>query len=112
VVFRERRLADLGLAAYNTFAQAHNMLSAIDSIGPALQSVGDMLPSAISDDRDDVATTAGKVGLLIALLVASAAVSAGVILTIVLIRRYAGTLPLPAGSTPAASVSNLEGKFL
>src|SRR5262245_36171030 len=40
--YRERSLMNLGRAAYNTMAQIHNTMSAIDSVGPALRSLGDV----------------------------------------------------------------------
>jgi len=91
--YRERSLGNLGRAAYNTLAQAHNMMSAVDSLGPALQSVGKMFSSVLAG-RGDAKGKAAVIGLLIAVLVAATALAAGAILTSVLIHRYAGTVPL------------------
>jgi hypothetical protein len=91
---RERSLGNLGIAAYNTFAEAHNLIGAVDSIGPALESVGKMFVSGAAEP-DDPRDWAARIGLMIALLVAATALAAGVLLTVVLIRRYAGTVPLP-----------------
>ncbi len=99
--YRDRSLLNLGRAAYNTLAQVHNTMSAIDSLGPALKSVGEMFTSALSG-RGSGKDKAALLGLMIAAVVVAAALAAGTILTIVLIHRYAGTVPLrsPAAAGP------------
>jgi uncharacterized membrane protein len=92
VAFRERSIANMSVAAYNTFAQAYNMYSAIDGIGEALGSFGSLFNSSSSSDDDD---SGGAVVLLVVALVAFA-LAGGVILTWALIRRYSGRLPKPA----------------
>jgi hypothetical protein len=87
VAFRERSLMNMGTAAWNTFAQLHNMYGAVSGIGNALSSFGDFLTS----DKDD---DGGALVLLVIALVA-VALAGGAILTTVLIRHYAGRLPLP-----------------
>lgn len=91
VAFRERSLLNMGTAAYNTFAQIHNMYSAIDGIGEAFKGVSDLFDG----DSDDAQ---GTMVLLVIALVA-AALLGGVLLTYVLIRKYAGRLPVPAPAT-------------
>jgi hypothetical protein len=93
--YRDHSLMNLGVAGYNTFAQIHNTVSAIDSLGPALRSVGNMFGSVLKG-RGDARGKAAIVGLMIAVLVVAAALAAGSILTAVLIHRYAGTVPLPS----------------
>ena len=97
--YRERSLGNLGRAAYNTFAQAHNMMNAVDSIGPALKSVGSMF-SSVATSRGDAKGKVAALGLMIAVLVVATAIAAGIILTAVLIHRYAGTVPLRPRMTP------------
>lgn len=80
--YRERDFASIGTAAYNTIAQAHNMYGAIDGIGKALSGVGDLF------DSDDP-----KAGIAIVLVIV--ALGGGILTTWALIRKYAGTLPLP-----------------
>ena len=92
--YRDHRLGNLGLAAYNTFAQVHNTISAIDSLGPAFQDVGKMFAS-VAGGRGDAKGKAALIGLMIAILLVITALAAGSILTAVLIRRYAGTVALP-----------------
>lgn len=86
VAYRERSLLNMGTAAWNTFAQFHNMYSAIDGIGDAFQGVGKMFDG----DTD-------KEGVIALLAVAIVGVSlfGGVLLTAYLIKKYAGRLPVP-----------------
>jgi hypothetical protein len=93
--YREHSLANLGVAAYNTFAQFHNTMGAIRSFGPAFESVGKMFAS-VATGRGDVRGKAAILGLMIAIAVVATALCAGIILTAVLIHRYAGTVPMPA----------------
>jgi hypothetical protein len=97
--YRKHSLANLGVAAYNTFAQIHNTMSAIDSLGPAFQSVGRMFAS-VASSRGDARGKAAILGVMIAVLVVFIALAAGAILTTVLIHRYAGTVPLPQPPSP------------
>ncbi|WP_321799724.1 hypothetical protein [Burkholderia sp. BCC1988] len=93
VAFRTRSLLDMGTAAYNTFAQIHNIAGAVDGIPSALDSV-----SKLFDSKDD---DGGAVALLVLGLVCFALAS-GVVLTVVLIKRYSGRLPLPVRRPEAA----------
>lgn len=96
--YRDHSLMNLGVAAYNTFAQIHNTMGAIDSLGPALQSVGKMFAS-VASGRGDAKGKVAILGLMLAIAVVTVALCAGIILTAVLIHRYAGTIPLPADSS-------------
>jgi hypothetical protein len=92
--YRKHSLANLGVAAYNTFAQIHNTMGAINSLGPAFQAVGKMFTSVLTS-RGDAKGKVAIIGVMIAVLVVALALTAGSILTAVLIHRYAGTVPLP-----------------
>jgi hypothetical protein len=92
VAYRERSLLNMGTAAYNTFAQAHNMYSAVDGIGKSFGKVGDLFDS----DSDNPQAA-------IVFILAAVALAAGALTTYSIINIYAGTLPLPK---PVASVSN------
>lgn len=85
IAFRERSLLSMGGAAWNTFAQLHNMYGAIDGIGDAISGLGSLF------DADDE----GGPLLMLAVGIVVAALLGGVVLTYVLIRKYAGTLPVP-----------------
>lgn len=88
IAYRDRTLLNMGGAAYNTFAQLHNMYSAFEGLGSAFSSVGDLFSDLDSDDP--------KAGLaIIAIVLVLCALLAGVFLTYVLIKRYAGRLPVP-----------------
>lgn len=92
--YRAHSLMNIGLAAYNTFAQVHNTMGAISSLGPAFQSVGKMFAS-VATSRGNAKGKLAVLGVLIAVVVVAISLFAGIILTSVLIHRYAGTVPLP-----------------
>ena len=78
---------NLGVAGWNTFATAYNTYNAIQSFGPALDSVKDGLGGLLGDgDSDD---NAARVILLAAIVLL-----AGVLTTNVIIRRYEASLPV------------------
>lgn len=88
VAFRERDLLSMGTAAYNTFAQAHNMYGAVSGIGEAWKAVSDLFSSDSEDTGSTV--TLAVVGLVVV------ALAGGVLLAYALIRKYAATARLPA----------------
>ena len=71
------------MAGWNTFAQAYNTYNAIQSFGPALDSVQQGLGGLFSDDGDSDNSTA-RVILLVAI----------VLLAGVIVRRYEASLPV------------------
>lgn len=94
VAFRTRSILDMGSAAYNTFAMAHNIYgSANGGISEALGGVGKLFDG---EDGD---------GAMVVLAIALVAVSlgGGIVLTALLIRKYAGRLPVPARANPFAA---------
>ena len=103
--YRQHSLMNIGLAAYNTLAQVHNTMGAINGLGPAFQAVGKLFAS-VAGGRGDAKGKAAILGAMIAIAVVVIALSAGVLLTAVLIHRYAGTVPLPAA--PGATAQRPE----
>ena len=84
---RDRSLMNLGVAGWNTFATAYNTYNAVQSFGPALDSVQQGLGGVFGDgDSDD---NAARVILLAAIVLL-----AGVLTTSVIIRRYEASLPV------------------
>lgn len=78
--YRERNLASIGTAAWNTLAQVSNMYSAVEGIPRAFDSVGELFSSkGDSDDR--------KAALVLLLVVL--AIAGGAIVTFALIKHYA-----------------------
>ncbi|MGP0059753.1 MAG: hypothetical protein ACLPID_10750 [Beijerinckiaceae bacterium] len=102
--YREHSLANLGVAAYNTFAQIHNTMRAIESFGPAWESIVKMFAS-VATSRGDAKGKVALLGLMGAIAIAAIALCAGAVLTAVLIHRYAGTVPLPAQSPAKTSAT-------
>ena len=84
--FKESSLANVGTAAWNTFATIHNTYGAIsgikDSFGSIMEAVND-----VDDARAKL--------IVYAAILAVVALAGGIIITAVLIRHYAGTVPLP-----------------
>jgi len=79
-----------GAAAWNTYASIHNTYSAWRNMGGAFTSVGDFFRSKGSGrDRD------GAGAIIIVILLVALALFGGIITTTVIIRRVAGTDPLP-----------------
>ena len=91
VAFRERSILNMGTAAYNTLAQAHNMFGALRDMGGVWDDVAELF----SGDEDGA-----PIAALVILLVA-ASVLGGVFLAAYLIRRYAGRIELPYRIVPA-----------
>lgn len=77
--WRERSALSMGVAAYNTFAQAVNTLDALESVGKASHDVMELL-SGDSDDSDSAMLT-------LMIMVVGGALLGGVLLTAYLIRR-------------------------
>jgi hypothetical protein len=85
---RERSLLNMGVAAYNTYAQASNMIGAIGGIGDAWKAVGDLF-----DSRDNEGAAPAMILTVLALV--ALALLGGIVLTYALIRKYAATSALP-----------------
>lgn len=96
--YRDASLLKLGNAAWNTFAQVYNTVRAVQDMGGAFSAVCDAFGSPFklsSDSNDDGTATIAIVGLMIMLVVVSCALLGGCLITAVIIRYYAGTVPLP-----------------
>lgn len=85
---RDKSLMNLGVAGWNTFAQAYNMYNAVQSFGGALDTVQSGLGGLFDSDGDSDNSTARVI------LLAAIALLAGVLTTSVIIRRYEATLPV------------------
>jgi hypothetical protein len=87
--YRTRSIADMGIAAWNTYAQIHNTYNAINDYDKAIGAVVDSLSkggSSSSSDKKD----GGGVALLVVIGLVIVALLAGVITTAVIINRVAG----------------------
>jgi len=85
---RDKSLANLGVAGWNTFAQAYNMYNAVQSFGGAVEAVQSGLGGLFDGDGDSDSSAARVI------LLAAIALLAGVLTTSVIIRRYEATLPV------------------
>jgi hypothetical protein len=80
--WRERNIANIGVAAWNTFAMAHNVYSAASNVPDAFSKVGDLFKG----DKDQQ-----KVAMV--LLIVAVAIGGGILITALLIRHYARAMP-------------------
>lgn len=85
---RDKSLMNLGMAGWNTFAQAYNTYNAIQSFGPALDTVQEGLGGLFDGDGDSDNSS------LRVILLAAIVLLAGVMTTTVIIRRYEASLPV------------------
>ena len=85
---REKSLMNLGVAGWNTFAQAYNTYNAIQSFGPALDTVQEGLGGLFDGDSDSDNST------MRVILLAAIILLAGVMTTTVIVRRYEASLPV------------------
>lgn len=86
--FREGGVLNYGVAAYNTFAQVHNTYSAIQGFGGAFKDVTSYLGGSGDGESDE---NQGKVVVIVLVV---AAVVGGVLITYMIIQKYAGSSPL------------------
>jgi hypothetical protein len=102
--YRRTTLANLGRAAWNTYAQIHNTFHAIRDIDKAFGSVVDSLSSKSSGSggKKD-----GAVVFILVFVLVILALLSGILTTAVIISRVAGNNPLPeeidTEPTPAES---------
>lgn len=85
---RDKSLMNLGMAGWNTFAQAYNTYNAIQSFGPALDTVQEGLGGLFDGDGDSDNSS------MRVILLAAIVLLAGVMTTTVVIRRYEASLPV------------------
>lgn len=80
--WRTRQIGDIGVAAWNTFAQGYNMYSAVKDVPQAWGAVSDIFSSKSSSDKDSKGTA-------LMLLIVVLAIAGGIIITAGLIGHYA-----------------------
>ena len=83
--WKRRDLPSLGVAAWNTYAQAHNTWSAYRGIGGAFDSIGDFLKGGDDDDGGKGAA------LIIIVVLVVITVAGGIFTTWAIISHFAGT---------------------
>lgn len=87
--YRERSWTNLGVAGYNTFANAYNTYHAISGVG---QSFGNVSKFFSGSDR----SSSKNSGALLVILLVVLALLAGILITAAIISHYAASEPLPA----------------
>jgi hypothetical protein len=96
--YRRRTIADLGRAAWNTYAQIHNTFHAIGDIDKAFGSVVDALSSKGSSSRNSD-KKGGAVAFILVFVLVVLALLSGILTTAVIIYRVAGNTELPDPSS-------------
>lgn len=76
--WRERSMASMGTAAWNTIATGHNLYSAASSVPSAWKDVSDALFDGDGDSRK----------VVLVLLIVAVAIAGGALITAMLIRHY------------------------
>jgi len=95
--WRTRSLPDMGIAAWNTFASIHNTYSAIQNFGDALGGVADFFGSASGSRRSSSSKNeANAAAAILVIVLVALALAGGALLTTAIIRRAAGSVPLPS----------------
>ena len=84
--YRTRRIVDMGIAGYNSFAQVYNTFNAIQGFGPAFSSVF----KAFFGGKDK------KDGATLVILLAILSLAAGILITAAIIHHVAGSEELPS----------------
>ncbi len=88
--YRRGGFLNYGAAAWNTYATIHNTYSAYRNMGGAFASIGNFLKGRRRSDSRD-----GSSAIIIVILLVLLALFGGVLTTMAIIRRVAGTDPLP-----------------
>jgi hypothetical protein len=106
--YRRGGFLNYGAAAWNTYASIHNSYSAWRNLGGAFASLGDFFGSGGRSGKDRDGD--GPNPIIIVILLVALALLGGIITTAVIIRRVAGTDPLPPQLTESReSVSWTKG---
>ena len=93
--YREGGVLNYGIGAWNTYAQIHNTMSAINGFGPALKDLTDGLFGGKGGRSSSSSKDEGQavLALVVILLVVFAAIM-GTVLTVMIIKKAAASEPL------------------
>lgn len=102
--YRNRTIQDIGIAAWNSYAEYHNTFHAINNIGKSFSYVTKTGKSSSSSSSSGDSNGDGKGwAILVMLLLVVIACLAGVITTAIIITRVAGDYPMePRYNEPGA----------
>lgn len=84
IAFQRRDFASIATAGWNTFAQIHNTLSAIDNLGGAFDKIGDLFSSLTSSKGNNKNNAA-----ILAILIVVISIVGGFMLAIYLTKKFA-----------------------
>ncbi len=100
--WKRRDLPSIGIAAWNTYAQAHNTYEAFSGFGNALEGVGDLFSGG--GDSDDAKGKLALLGVVIVVGLVILACIGGIFLTVSIVRHYAATRPAPESPVGARNL--------
>ena len=86
---REKSLANLGMAGWNTFAQAYNTYNAVQNFGAAFSNVSESLGGLFSGDSDSDDASTMRVLILVAI-----ALLGGVLTTAAIVQKTPPAFPV------------------
>jgi hypothetical protein len=90
--YRTRAISDIGIAAWNTYAQIHNTFHAIKDLDKAFAAVVDAFGSSKGGSSSD---KKGGAALIVVFVLVVVALLSGILTTAVIIARFAGEDDLP-----------------
>lgn len=86
VAYHRRDFGSIAVAGWNSFAQIHNTISAVNNLGGAFGNIGELFGKALSGKGDGK----GKLAIL-ALILVVASLASGFLITFALVRHFAKT---------------------
>jgi hypothetical protein len=89
LAFRQRSLANLSVATYNTLAMGQNVYDAATHLPSIFDNLSDLFSG--SGDKDDD----NNLALVLVCVLALAALAGGILLTVIIVQANEGTLQLP-----------------
>ena len=98
--YREKSLAGLSVASYNSFATAYNTFQLVDDLVEAIGGVFSVVADIFDFDDEDWPVA---LVVIIVFMILAVTFGAGILFTRAIIQYYAGTLPLPATSVEKKS---------
>lgn len=97
-LFRTRSWVNFATTSWNTFAMAKNIYDATQNVGPAIDTVTEMLGSLVSGDSDNKNAAVARLAIALVLL----SIVGGFLLTAMIIRSQAAKHRIPSEALEAA----------
>lgn len=92
IAFQRRDFSSIATAGWNSYAQIHNTLSAVEHLGGAFGNVRELFAAALEGDDDSNSSSKAKPAWL-AIIIVAVSLGAGFILAFSLVRMFANSAP-------------------